>query len=100
MIVVDSEDATHKITVLPRYYRKATSNITVDFTNEDTRRNVSHTVSDIVIDDGAIAFSTDAIFVENATYSVKIFNSDINKVIFRGKVFATTQSKQNYTINE
>jgi len=99
MIVVDPNDTIHSISILPRYYKSLTSNIDVFFTNEDTRKDINHRTS-VYIDDGHLFLTTHANFKENATYRVKIVNNDINEIVFRGKIFATKQNKQNYLINE
>lgn len=100
MIVVNSQSITHLISILPRYYKYVTSNVDVFFTNEDTRKDINHNLTEVNVDDGNLIFRTDANFKENATYRVKIFSNDINEVVFRGKIFATKQNKQNYLINE
>ena len=100
MIVVNTQDTIHSIYILPRYYKSLTSNIDVYFTNEDTRKDINHNLVSDYVDDGELIFKTDANFKENATYRVKIVDNDINEVVFRGKIFATKQNKQNYLINE
>jgi|TARA_R110000851_G_scaffold116880_1_gene243346 hypothetical protein len=99
MIIVNVNLATNTIKVLPRYYSTVTTNITVTITNEDTRQDVSHVVSSVTVSDGFLSFKTSASFTENSTYRVKIVDKTIERVVFRGKIFSTDQSKQNYIIN-
>lgn len=96
MIIINPDNASNTIEVLPRYYDDLTTNITVVITNEDTRTDLSHNVTNVVKDDGFLSFDTDAVFRDNTTYRLKIND---NIVVFRGKIFATTQSSQNYKIN-
>lgn len=100
MIVVDPTKEEHSFNILPRYYTSVTLNITVQITDEDTRRDLTHSISSVSISDGSLLFKSDAKFKENATYRIKITDTEIEEVVFRGKIFATDQSKQNYLINE
>ena len=98
MIVVNNTISINEIEVIPRYYSDTTTNITVIIENEDNRRVLSHSVTEVVKFDGRLSFKTNANFTENSTYYLEIKHNSI--IIFRGKLFATTQSKQNYRINE
>jgi len=53
----------------------------------------------IIKNDGFIFFTTDATFINNSTYRLKVVDNTQGLVIFRAKVFATNQIKQNYSIN-
>lgn len=99
MTIVNPNLASNTIKVLPRYYASTTTNITVTVTNEDTRQDVTQTLSSISVSDGFLSFNTNASFLENSTYRIKIVENTLNEVVFRGKIFSTDQSKQNYTIN-
>lgn len=99
MIVVNPTLGTNPISFLPRYYEDSTTNIEVFITNEDTRRDLVHNLTDIIKNDGFIFFTTDATFINNSTYRLKVVDNTQELVIFRAKVFATNQIKQNYSIN-
>ena len=96
MIVINPDNASNTISVLPRYYDDLTGNATVTITNEDTRQDLTHTVTNVTVNDGFLSFDTDATFINNSTYRLKIVD---NLVVFRGKIFATTQTPQNYLIH-
>jgi len=97
MLVVNPDNISNTLNVLPRYYGDLTTNITVTITNEDNRQDLTHSLSNISINDGFLSFDTDANFINNSTYRLKITD---NLVVFRGKIFATNQSKQNYRVHE
>jgi len=99
MIIVNPTLDTNTVSFLPRYYDESTTNIEVFITNEDNRRDLVHNLTDIIKNDGFIFFTTDATFINNSTYRLKVVDNTIGLVIFRAKVFATTQYKQNYSIN-
>lgn len=96
MIIINPDNASNTIEVLPRYYNDLTTDITVVITNEDTREDLTHTITNVIINDGFLSFDTDANFRDNTTYRLKITDTI---VVFRGKIFATTQSAQNYLIH-
>ena len=99
MIIVDPDKTKNKVKVLPRYYDCLTTDLTVTFTNEDTRTDLTNTVSNVQINDGTLCFDINATFINNSTYKIKIVDNFLALVIFRGKAFSTNQSKQNYSIN-
>lgn len=99
MIVVNPSLSINNISFLPRYYAVSSINISVYITNEDNRKDLTHNITNVIKDDGSIIFDTDAVFKKNTTYRLKVVDINLNKVIFMGKLFATTQSKQNYLIN-
>lgn len=99
MIVVNPDNANNTLSFLPRYYQDSSVNISVSILNEDTRGSVTQNITSITKSEGFMSFSTDADFTNNVTYSIKVVENVLNDVIFRGKIFATTQNKQNYSIN-
>tara|TARA_R110000822_G_scaffold185079_2_gene324308 strand:- start:1124 stop:1426 length:303 start_codon:yes stop_codon:yes gene_type:complete len=99
MIVIDTNTFNGVIAILPRYYDELTVlGLVVTITNEDTRNVLVNTVSSVQKLDGFLSFSNSATFANNVTYKIKIVDT-VYGVIFRGKIFATTQSSQNYRIN-
>ena len=99
MIIANPDLATNTLKVLPRYYSNSVADVTITITNEDTRQDVTQITTNILKSDGFLYFRTDANFINNSTYRLKIFDNTESQVIFRGKIFATTQSKQNYLIH-
>jgi len=99
MIIANPDLATNTLQVLPRYYANSVADVTITITNEDTRQDVTQITTNILKKEGFLSFRTDANFINNSTYRLKIFDNIESQVIFRGKIFATTQSKQNYLIH-
>jgi hypothetical protein len=99
MIVIDPTITDNIISVLPRYYAEMSTDITVIIKNEDTRKALAHNITNLLFQSGFLSFNTDANFKNNVTYSIKIVDNYLNLVTFRGKIFATIQPKQNYSIN-
>ena len=99
MIVVDPDLSINKISFLPRYYEDSTTNIELFITNEDTRKDIVHNMVSVKKEDGLIYTLTDATFINNSTYRLKVVDNTLGLIIFRAKVFATNQIKQNYSIN-
>lgn len=94
MIVINPEDTTHTAVVIPRYYDSELNDFIIY--DEDTRE--SSTLSNIkTISNGYASYEFDLNTAEGKSYSIKIM--DGNTVIWRGKMFATSQNKQKYKIN-
>lgn len=99
MIVIDIDTFNGVIAILPRYYDEFTVlGLAVTITSEDTRKVLVNTISSVQKLDGFLSFSNSATFANNVTYKIKIVDTTYG-VIFRGKIFSTTQSSQNYKIN-
>lgn len=97
MIVISPNDSSHTIKVIPR-----TLNIDNDhtfaLTNDDTR--VSVDVSNTkVINGGYIDYVVNITNTEGQSYSLKITDDITTLVVWRGKIFCTTQITQTYKIN-
>ena len=99
MIVVNPEDATSTIDVLPRYYDDLQAlNTNIVITNEDTKIDLTYTLSNQDKNDGFFSFDVATNFVDNGTYRLKISDSTSGLVYYRGKIFSTTQTAQNYSV--
>ena len=99
MQIVNPNLLSNSLRVLPRYYATISTDVSVSITNEDNRKVVTQNITNLLLDDGFLSFDTDASFIENSSYKIKIVENVLNEVIFRGKLFSTDQSKQNYSIN-
>ncbi len=91
MNVVIPANATHVIKLTPRY--TSTSTVVLSLYNEEDR------VSTIVANtftylNGIFTLTFDFTFAEDDKYQIKI--TDTNGVVYRGKVFATSQTPQDY----
>ena len=88
------------ISILPRYYDDLDINdLDIIIKDEDTRKELSLIITDKVKADGFFGFNVQAAFKENSTYNLKVNDSTSGLVYFRGKLFCTNQSTQNYSIN-
>ena len=105
MIVVNPDLASNLIKFLPRNYDIVAldiSKIDLYLTNEDTRVEYNDNVAyldDVYQTDEYYYINLVFDFDENNVYSIKVLNKDNSEVIFRGKIFATSQDTQKYKIN-
>ena len=95
MKVVNPNNTTHTIELIPRYY--STDTLTFLLTNETTKAQteVSQTNTNV---NGLISFTFDFTFSERDKYTVKI--TDVSGVVYRGNIFATDQESQDFNILE
>ena len=93
MKIVNPNDASHDITLIPRF--DTVNALTSYLYNEATR--VSETVANsYVVTDGNLVITFTYTFVEKDKFKIKIL--DGTDVLYIGKIFATTQVPQNYKI--
>lgn len=97
MIVISPNDSSHTIKVIPRTLN-VDNDHTFSLTNEDTRVSVdvSNTKS---INNAYIDYVVSITNTEGQSYSLKITDDTTTLVVWRGKIFCTTQTTQNYKIN-
>lgn len=94
MIVIDPNDTTHFIRVIPRNYDNNANTFNLyDETNRDTT-SITNTK---VLSNGFAIYEVDLTVSEGEEFSVKI--NDGNTVVWRGKIFVTSQTTQAYKIN-
>ena len=97
MIVIDPADGTYNIFIIPR-----TLNVDNDHTfslyDEDLRTSTSISNTK-VINNGYIDYSIALTTTEGKSYSLKVTDDVTTEVVYRGKVFVTGQTTQNYRIN-
>lgn len=98
MVVIDLS-GTYNILIIPRTLNVDNAH-TFSLTDEDTR--IASSISNTkVINNGYIDYSVSiANTAEGNSYSLKITDDTTTEVVWRGKVFATAQTTQNYVINE
>lgn len=94
MKIVNPNDTNHTIKLIPRIY---TEPFSFELYNEFTKvfSLVNHTSS---IVNGIVSVNFDFTFTENEKYQIKIFNVD--EIIYRGKLMATSQNPQSYQITK
>ena len=92
MNVVNPTEEAHEIVIIPRFY--PTGSIVLTLYNEATQTSevVDNTYS---ITDGKMTIDFDFDFIEGGRFQVKI--TEGSSVVYRGKIFATTQATQNYS---
>ena len=93
MKVVNPNDTTHVIKLIPRLYE--ITSIDLSLYNEATQ--VTTTVTDAYsITNGISTLTFDFTFEENDKYQFKLVNG--SNVVYRGKLIATTQDTQEYKL--
>jgi hypothetical protein len=94
MIVIDPNDASHDLRVIPRVYNNNANTITL----YDENRRTTSTPSNVkAISNGYATYTLSLTVVEGDSFSVKIVEG--STVIWRGRIFATDQTTQSYQIN-
>lgn len=93
MNVVNPNDTEHTIKLIPRYY--PTDAITLSLFNEATQisENVDNTFT---VTDGNLFLTFEYTFTENQKFQIKLNEDD--EIVYRGKLFSTTQDPQEYKL--
>jgi hypothetical protein len=91
MTVVNPNDASHDIKLIPRYY--PTGALTFETFDEATQESLIISNS-YVIANGVLTLTFTSTFTEDQNLQFKL--SEVAEVVFRGKLFATTQTPQDY----
>ena len=103
MKVISPSDSTHAIILIPRLYTIDAS-VDLEFYDETTRITEEISTTTYAVVNGYLTMTfTDAecstiTFYEGGKYQIKI--SDTNGVIYRGKMFVTTQEEQDYKLTD
>ena len=98
MVVLDFNDSTHNLKIIPRYYN-VTNVHTLKLYNENTEVESTETIDSRSLADGYITYTFDKTILENESYSYKITDNTTTKVVSRGRIFVTDQTTQTYSIN-
>ena len=108
MIIAQFSNESQNISVLPRFYGDINiQNVVIELTNEDTREQANLVEGSITKSDGFLNFDINTSLennIENSTFKIKITDDIISEdafnptVIFRGLLFITNQSTQDYSI--
>lgn len=91
MIVINPNNTAHVIKLIPRFY--PTDAIVFNLYNE-TLQTSENLDNEYMIVNGIMSIGFDLECVEGAKYQIKITENDT--VIFRGKLFATTQNTETF----
>lgn len=94
MKVLNPNNTTHSISLIPRYYPD--SAIVFTLFNETNKENtvVSNTYS---ITNGLLTIVFDYTFTNKSKYQLKL---EENSIVYRGKLLITDQGTQDYTITK
>lgn len=95
MKVVKPTDTTHNVTLIPRF--NTLNPLTLLLYNETTKEETT-VINTHVIVDGNLTITFDFAFVEKDRFQIKI--SDGTLVVYRGKLIATEQVTQEFTLSE
>jgi hypothetical protein len=93
MKVVNPDDTSHTIGVVPRYYGFTGAVLTLTSLAKDVDIVVSHT--ELMVS-GVLTIGFDFDFIERDKYSIKLLEG--TEVVYRGQLFATDQEPQDFDI--
>ena len=94
MKVVDPNNTTHTIKLIPRFY--GVTSIDLSLYNESEK--VTTTVTDVYsVTSGVASIVFDFTFLEDDKYQFKLV--DGTEVVYRGKLIATSQEPQEYKLD-
>ena len=93
MKVVNPNDTSHTLVLIPRYY--PTDSITMSLFNETTQTS-ENVENEYGITDGNLFIGFTYTFTENQKFQIKL--TDALGVVYRGKVIATSQEPQEYKL--
>jgi hypothetical protein len=95
MNVVNPNNTTHEIVIIPRFYPESV--IELSLYNEATQlTNIVANTYNIV--DGKMFVEFDYTFTEGQSFQVTI--TEFDDVVYRGKIFATNQEPQDYKLTD
>ena len=94
-MVIDPNSTTHTLKVIPRFY--PSNDITVTLYNESSQEDET-LVTTYNVDNNKLVINFTYTFVENDKRQIKIVEG--SDVIFRGKLFATSQEPQEYKLTQ
>lgn len=103
MKVIDPDNSSHSIVLIPRLYTLDAS-LDLEFYDETKRTTESIATTTYSVSNGYLTMNfTDAefstiTFYEDGKYQIKI--SDTSGVVYRGKMIATTQTEQDYKLTD
>jgi hypothetical protein len=84
--------STHLIVLIPRFY--PLNALTLELKNE-VNGVISFNIPNYLIENGKMYVSFNHIFTENDRFEIKI--TENNEVVYRGKLFCTAQTPQQYS---
>ena len=91
MNVVNPENTTHTLILIPRYYLCGTVDLYLYNESTQVETNVTNLY---LVENGYLTISFDFTFLERDKYQYKLVSD--SDVMYRGLIFATSQEVDNY----
>ena len=95
MKVIDPNDTTHSISIIPRF--NDTVSVTMEITNEATKVVYTYVLDTYTLTDGIAEVRFFLTPEDKSKYSFKLVDNGVD-IIYKGKLIATTQEPQEYKI--
>ena len=95
MKVVNPNDGSHTIQLIPRFY--PFNSLVLELKDEQTKIAVIVT-NTYIVSDGVMTINFDFDFTNKEKFEIKITEND--NVVYRGKIIATTQESQDYKLTK
>ena len=105
MKIVDPNNASHNIDLIPRFENFSGDTIIVSIYDETTKEMGETTILSPTNTNGILSITifnfliTPVVFINNSTYQLKIVDNN-NDVVYRGKILATTQDPQSFKLTD
>jgi hypothetical protein len=95
MKVISPNLSTQEITIIPRYYPQGVLNLYVTLEGGTTTQlsNITYSVLN-----GLLTFTITGDYPENNKYYIEL--REDNTIVYRGKMFSTSQNTQDYKITK
>ena len=91
MNVVNPNNITHELQIIPRFY--PSGELVFTLYNEATQAETNVTII-YLLENGVFTFTFDFDFTDGNRFQFKILEG--TEIVYRGKIIATTQETQNY----
>ena len=95
MKVVNPNDGSHTIQLIPRIY--PFNSLVLELKDEQTKIAVIVT-NTYIVSDGVMTINFDFDFTNKEKFEIKITEND--NVVYRGKIIATTQDSQDFKLTK
>ena len=102
---VITTSGTRSVNIIPRYVQTVSVDYQITLYNENTRQSNSltaftYTLTSYTNNNGQIELTFTDSYAEGDSLSYYVTDTTNNRIAYRGKLFVTDQTPQNYSINE
>tara|TARA_R110000803_G_scaffold37563_1_gene80937 strand:+ start:12768 stop:13076 length:309 start_codon:yes stop_codon:yes gene_type:complete len=97
MIVVNPNELSHTIKIIPRYESDNSLNLSIKDNFRDITTDMTPTYSYF---EGVLSLTFDYTFSDEGRYQVSLTDTVSNEVVYRGAFISTTQDTQDYKLTE